>query len=124
METNMTHIGIFRRNKDGYTGTIRTLTLDREIDIKSAKPSQAANAPQFRILAGDIEVGSGWKRTGERAGEYISLLIDDPSFAHPIRANLFHLETDSDVFHLSWTRPLRSEKTRQVRLTETPQSSR
>jgi len=102
----MTHIGIFRRNKDGYTGTIRTLTLDREIDIKPANLSEAGNAPNFRILAGDVEVGAGWKRTGE----YISLLIDDPSFVYPIRANLFHLETDSDVFHLSWTRPSRSEK--------------
>jgi uncharacterized protein (DUF736 family) len=110
METNMTHIGLFKRNKDGYTGTIRTLTLDREIDLKPANPSEASNAPNFRILAGDVEVGAGWKRTGERAGEYISLLIDDPSFAYPIRANLFHLETDSDVFHLSWTRPSRSEK--------------
>jgi uncharacterized protein (DUF736 family) len=49
------------------------------------------------------------EQDGSRAGEYISLLIDDPSFAYPIRANLFHLETDSDVFHLSWTRPSRSE---------------
>jgi uncharacterized protein (DUF736 family) len=106
----MTHIGIFKRTKDGYAGSIRTLTLHREIDIRPANPSEAANAPNFRVLSGEIEVGAGWKRTGERAGEYISLLIDDPSFAHPIRANLFHLETDSDVFHLSWTRPSRREK--------------
>jgi uncharacterized protein (DUF736 family) len=36
-------------------------------------------------------------------------VIDDPSFAHPIRANLFRLERDGDIFHLSWTRPSRRQ---------------
>jgi uncharacterized protein (DUF736 family) len=106
----MAHIGIFKRTSDGYAGTIRTLTLDREIVIITASSSEAENAPSYRVLAGDVEIGAGWKRTGERAGDYVSLLIDDPSFAHPVRANLFHLERDSDVFHLSWTRPSRRDK--------------
>ncbi|MBV9910324.1 MAG: DUF736 family protein, partial [Hyphomicrobiales bacterium] len=29
----MAHIGIFKRKNDGYKGAIRTLALDREIDI-------------------------------------------------------------------------------------------
>lgn len=103
----MAHIGIFKRKNDGYKGTIRTLMLDREIDIIPAVGSDAENAPNYRVLTGEVEVGVGWKRTGERAGDYVALVIDDPSFAHPIRANLFHLERDSDIFHLSWTRPPR-----------------
>ncbi len=106
----MTHIGTFKRTEDGYRGAIRTLTLDQEVIIVPANPSEADNAPNYRVLAGDVEIGAGWKRTGERAGEYVSLLIDDPSFAHPIRANLFHLERDSHVFHLSWTRPTRRDR--------------
>jgi uncharacterized protein (DUF736 family) len=26
------------------------------------------------------EIGAGWKRTGEKAGDYVSLQIDDPTF--------------------------------------------
>lgn len=106
----MSHIGIFKRTTDGYAGTIRTLTLEREIVIITAASSNAENAPAYRILTGDIEIGAGWKRNGERAGDYVALVIDDPSFARPIRANLFHLDRDSDIFHLSWTRPSRQDR--------------
>jgi uncharacterized protein (DUF736 family) len=106
----MTHIGTFKRTTDGYAGTIRTLTLNHEVVVVPASPSDAGNAPHYRVLAGDLEIGAGWKRTGERAGDYVSLRIDDPSFAYPIRANLFHLERDSEIFHLSWTRPSRRDK--------------
>jgi len=106
----MARIGTFKRTTDGYAGTIRTLRLNHDIVIVPALPSDADNAPNYRVLASDVEIGAGWKRTGEHAGDYVSLLIDDPSFAQPLRANLFHLERDSDTFHLSWTRPPRRGK--------------
>jgi uncharacterized protein (DUF736 family) len=105
----MAHIGLFKRTSDGYAGSIRTLTLDRDVVIITAVARDADNAPDYRVLTGEVEIGAGWKRTGERAGDYVSLVIDDPSFTHPIRANLFHLERDSDIFHLSWTRPARRD---------------
>lgn len=101
----MIHIGTFKRTTDGYAGTIRTLTLYREVVLVPASPSDTANAPNYRVLANDTEIGAAWKRTGEKAGDYVSLLIDDPWLAHPIRANLFRGDTDGDTFHLSWTRP-------------------
>ena len=56
------------------------------------------------------EVGAGWKRTGEKAGEYVSLLIDDPAFTQPIRANLFQSgRRVRSRFHLLWNRPSRRE---------------
>ena len=109
----MTQIGTFTRTEHGFAGRLRTLSLDLELTLVPADASDADNAPDFRVHAGDEngpEVGGGWKRTGERAGEYISLQIDDPSFAQPIRANLFQSGSNRSAFHLLWTRPSRREK--------------
>jgi uncharacterized protein (DUF736 family) len=104
----MAQIGTFTRTTDGYIGTIRTFTLNRDvIIIVPVIASDADNAPNYRVLADDVEIGAGWKRTGDKAGEYISLLIDDPSFGQPIRANLFEVVRGGDTFHLIWTRPSR-----------------
>jgi uncharacterized protein (DUF736 family) len=95
----MAQIGTFTRNTDGYIGTIRTFTLNRDvIIIVPVIASDADNAPNYRILADDVEIGAGWKRTGDKAGEYLSLLI---------RANLFEVVRGGDTFHLIWTRPSR-----------------
>ena len=48
-------------------------------------------------------------RTGEKAGEYVSLQIDDPAFTQPIRTNLFQSGNDRSAFHLLWTRPSKRE---------------
>ena len=112
----MSLIGQFTRDDSGFIGHLQTLLLQQDIIIVPAEPSDAENAPDFRVHVFDgmnnetgAEIGAGWKRTGERAGDYVALVIDDPSFAHPIRANLFHLERDSETFHLSWTRPSRRQ---------------
>ena len=51
--------------------------------------------------------GGRWaaKRTGEKAGEYVSLQIDDPTFDHPLRANLFQSDDDKSAWGLHWNRP-------------------
>ena len=33
------------------------------------------------------------------------MLIDDPTFAQPIRANLFKSNRDGNAYHLLWNRP-------------------
>ncbi|WP_213773047.1 DUF736 domain-containing protein [Bradyrhizobium sp. dw_78] len=102
----MTQIGMFTRTTDGYTGTIRTLTLNRDVVIiVPAVEIDTENAPNYRVLAGDVEIGATWKRTGDKAGDYLALTIDDPSFGRPIRANLFQVVSSGDSFHLIWTRP-------------------
>src|SRR3546814_13714123 len=108
----MTQIGQFTRTKSGYTGRIHTLTLDRELTLVPAEPSDAENAPDYRIHRSDgsgpevgPEVGAAWKRTGEKAGDYLSMQIDDPAFDRPIRANLFQLDADKDNQTLQWNRP-------------------
>lgn len=104
----MAQIGQFTRTKTGYSGQVRTLSLDLELTLVPAEPSDAENAPDYRIHLGDDEgpeVGAGWKRTGEKAGNYVSLQLDDPVFPHPIRANLFHSNDDKTAWALHWNRP-------------------
>lgn len=107
----MAHIGTFTRTADGYLGRLRTLTLDVELTLVPVDRTDAENAPDYRIHLGvaadGVEVGAGWKRTGEKAGPYISLLINDPVFTHPIRANLFKADAAGSTFHLLWSRPSR-----------------
>ena len=105
-------IGTFRAAGGGYSGQLRTLSLSIELSLVPADPSDSENAPDFRVVAGEDEgareIGAGWKHVGEKAGDYVSLQIDDPSFLQPLRANLFKGDDDGHV--LVWSRPSRREK--------------
>ena len=107
-------IGQFTREESGFTGRVHTFTLYREISIVPADPSDAENAPHYRIHHGTDdgpEIGAAWKRIGEKAGEYVSLQLDDPTFEHPIRANLFQSADDKSAWGLHWNRsPKRGER--------------
>lgn len=111
----MSQIGVFARTTDGYSGRLRTLTLDIALSLVPAEPSEVENAPDYRIYVGaeggGPEVGAGWKRTGERAGDYVSLVFDDPSFTQPIRANLIQSNRDDSAYQLLWNRPSRRRET-------------
>jgi uncharacterized protein (DUF736 family) len=106
-------IGTFKANTDGFAGRLSMLTLDTELTLVSAEHSDSENAPDYRVLTGSgdemLEVGAGWKRTGEKAGAYVAVLIDDPTFTQPLRANLF--QGDGDTHVLVWSRPSRREAT-------------
>jgi uncharacterized protein (DUF736 family) len=111
-------IGTFKRTKTGISGRIRTLALDAELVLIPVDKRDAENAPDYRIHLRDNdgaevgpEVGAGWKRTGEKAGDYISLQLDDPTFAQPIRANLFQANEAGTAFDLQWNRPPRRNET-------------
>lgn len=104
----MANIGAFQKSKTGYTGRIRTLVIDAEVVLVLAKKSDAENAPDFRIHIGDAdgpEIGAAWKETGEKAGDYLSFQLDDPTLAQPIRANLFQSGDDESAWSLHWNRP-------------------
>ncbi|GGZ32576.1 DUF736 domain-containing protein [Asticcacaulis endophyticus] len=103
----MTQIGHFTRIRGLFSGRIKTLTLDAHIVLLPINQTDAANVPDYRIHLGDgdgPEIGAGWRRTGERAGDFISINIDDPLFSAPIRANLFQQEHDKKVWVLNWNR--------------------
>lgn len=100
----MATIGSFTANKDGYTGTIRTLTVNIKTRIVANDTKKTEGAPDFRIYAGRAELGAAWKAQtkGEKPRDYLSVLLDDPSFPEPIRAALFE-ENDESAF-LVWNR--------------------
>jgi uncharacterized protein (DUF736 family) len=110
----MPQIGEFTRETTSFVGRVHTFTLFREITIVPAEPSDADNAPDYRVHNGNEEgpeIGAGWKRTGERAGDYIALVIDDPALPQPIRANLFRDDDGGASWSLHWNRaPKRGER--------------
>jgi uncharacterized protein (DUF736 family) len=112
----MAQIGTFTRTQDGFAGRLKTLSLDAELTFVPATQSDAENAPDYRIHLGDdeagLEIGAGWKRTGEKAGNYISVLIDDPALTQPIRANLFQSDRQGRAFHLVWNRLVKRDDRR------------
>jgi uncharacterized protein (DUF736 family) len=107
-EISMTNIGAFQKTRTGYSGRIRTLVIDTEVVLIPTKKSEAEKAPDFRIHLGDAdgpEVGAAWKEAGEKAGDYLSFQLDDPTLAQPIRANLFRSGEDETAWSLHWSRP-------------------
>ncbi|MER9107124.1 DUF736 domain-containing protein [Mesorhizobium sp. M0848] len=100
----MAQIGTFTRNDDGFFGNISTLTLDAKLAILPAEKSDAENAPDHRVFCEGMEIGAAWDRAGEKAGNYLSVSIDDPSFTQAIRANLFQSDAEKSVWTLHWSR--------------------
>ncbi|HSF13245.1 MAG TPA: DUF736 domain-containing protein [Erythrobacter sp.] len=105
----MTAIGNFHTTPEGFEGRLRTLTLDVPLTIVAEQPVDNDKAPTYRVFAGEgdetYEVGAGWTHVGEKAGEFIALVLDDPALPFSLRANLF---TGDDGAHiLTWTRPSR-----------------
>lgn len=102
----MAQIGTFTRSTNGFAGTIKTLSLNAKVRLVPTRGTDGENAPDYRLIAGtDTEIGAGWKRVGEKAGDYVSVLVDDPAFVQPIRANLIRSEGDEKTFALLWSRP-------------------
>ncbi len=52
----MAQIGNFIRTRNGFSGRLRTLSLDIELTIVPADHSDTENAPNYRIHAGDARV--------------------------------------------------------------------
>lgn len=99
----MSTIGNFTASGNGYTGTVRTLTLNVKVRIvPNDKGSE--NAPDYRIVAGNgLEIGAAWKKLSKAAERpYLSVTLDDPSFPATIYARL--VEGEDGAHNLIWTR--------------------
>lgn len=97
----MAQIGTFKSDNGGFTGIIKTLTLNAKTTFR---PSEKDNdkAPDYRIFCGAIECGAAWKKTSRDDREYLSVKLDDPSFPSPIYASL--LECEGGEYRLIWSR--------------------
>lgn len=100
----MSIIGTFRKTDDGYSGTIRTMTINIKAAFVANDKNGNDKAPDFKIVAGERELGAAWKgkTKGEEPQEFLRVELDDPSFAAPLRAALFANGVDSTV--LVWSR--------------------
>ena len=103
----MATIGTFTAQGDGYTGSIKTLTLNVKAAVLRPNEKSDDKAPDFRIFAGQTEFGAAWKKTSQQNREYLSVKLDDPSFTAPIFANLFDDE-DGKSYNLIWSRARRT----------------
>lgn len=98
----MANIGTFTADKDGYTGTLRTLTLNVKVKLVPNDKGNSENAPDFRLQAASDDIGAAWKKTSDAGREYLSVTFDDPSFPAPIYARL--IEDESGTHDLIWSR--------------------
>ena len=108
----MAIIGQFTRTPSGFSGHISTLVLDHELIFVPAE-NAGDNAPEFRIRLGDEdgpEVGAVWKRSNEQAGTGYDIVLDDPSFAQPIRARFFQTDEQGRDWAVRWIRPKKRGK--------------
>ena len=100
----MAVIGTFSAVKDGYAGTIRTLTLTTKVSILANDRKESEGAPDFRIMAGTAEIGAAWRRTKQDSQEtYLRVKLDDPTLPHPIWGALVENSGDG-VARLLWRR--------------------
>lgn len=96
----MATIGSFTRDGDGFVGTITTMALKAKAAFKPiGKTSE--NAPDYRIYAGGVEIGAAWSATSKAGNPYLSVRLDDPSFAAAIFCRLIQV---NDGHALVWSR--------------------
>ncbi|MBZ0217881.1 MAG: DUF736 domain-containing protein [Fimbriimonadaceae bacterium] len=99
----MSIIGTFVATTDGYVGTIRTLVLHVKLRLVAVDSKPKDDSPDFRFLFGMQEVGAAWKAMTHEADsrEYLSAVIDDPTFPEPLRGALFE---ESGKLNFVWRR--------------------
>ena len=111
-------IGQFRRENEGFTGCLRTLTLDVSLRIIPTGFVGHSRAPEWRVHLADCdgaeecdhEVGAGWTHRSTRIGDYITIQLDCPGLARAMRANLLPDKQGEGAFVLLWSPRLRRPK--------------
>jgi uncharacterized protein (DUF736 family) len=102
-------IGTFTAIKNGYAGSIKTLTISAKVTILANERRESDGAPDFLILTGNSEIGAAWRRTKQGSEEtYLRVKLDDPSLPHPIWGALLESPEDG-VARLLWRRERREE---------------
>jgi uncharacterized protein (DUF736 family) len=102
----MAVIGTFTPTKDGgWSGTVRTLTLDIKARFVPNDNKDSDRSPAFRIYSGQSEIGAAWRErsAGDLPRDYLSVRLDDPSLPQPIAAALF-TTGDGEEAQLVWNR--------------------
>ncbi|SAK81923.1 DUF736 domain-containing protein [Caballeronia ptereochthonis] len=98
----MANIGTFTAEKDGFTGTLRTLTLNVKVKLVPNDKGDSENAPDFRVQVASHDIGAAWKKVSKAERPYVSVTLDDPSFPATIYARL--IESEDGTHDLIWSR--------------------
>jgi uncharacterized protein (DUF736 family) len=99
----MAMIGTFKLTQDGrFEGKVTTLTISTRLNIVPNTKS-SDDQPDYRVYAGNAELGAGWSKVSDRGNDYLSLVLDDPSFAAPVYAALVPT-AEPDAYRLVWNR--------------------
>ena len=78
-------LGNFKKTEtNGFRGSIRTLTLNLELAFEPNTEKKTDKAPDYRVTAGDLEIGAAWKKESEAGNAYLSVTLDDPALPAPI----------------------------------------
>ncbi|MFZ5836598.1 MAG: DUF736 domain-containing protein [Pseudomonadota bacterium] len=102
----MSVIGTFTPARDGgWTGAIRTLTINAKLRLVPDDNRVNENAPLFRVFTGQSRVGDAWaaRSGGDTPKDYLRVRLDDPSLPEPISAALFQSENGKEA-QLVWNR--------------------
>lgn len=103
----MSSIGQVTRQPNGsYKGHLKTLAFRAAVSIVPNPDKKTDEQPDYRVIAGGVEIGAGWRKLGESSGqEYVSLSLSDPSFGpQKLYANLGRAagQDDDDLFAIIW----------------------
>lgn len=102
----MSAIGYVQRQADGsFKGSIRTLSISAEIQIIPNR-GKVGQQPDYRVMAGVVELGGGWIGIGEVSQrEYVRLTLSAPELGNrPLYANLGRAagQDDDDTLAIIW----------------------
>lgn len=98
----MATIGTFTADKDGFTGQLRTLTLNVKAKLVPNDKGDNEHAPDYRVQAGALEIGAAWCKVSKADRPYISVTLDDPSFPATVYARM--IEGENGTHDLIWSR--------------------
>ena len=103
----MATIGTFTASNNGFTGSVKTPTLNVKATFVATE-KENDKAPDYRILAGATEFGATWKKTARQTDrEYLSVKLDDPKLPAPIYGSNRPASSEAGFFRAHGPRPRR-----------------
>ena len=105
----MAIIGTFTKTQTGYSGAIRTMTVNVKAAFVVNDKNGNDKAPDYRIMAGKTELGAAWRAQSKKEGSkpFLRVELDDPSFDSPVIAALFE-NREEGKSALVWARSRQS----------------
>lgn len=98
----MAQLGTFKKMDDGgFEGEIATLTV-KAAKVAIRKVEKRGDGPDFRVSSGKAEIGAAWSGESKDGRPYLTVKLDDPSFAAPAYCRLVEGEQECALI---WSRP-------------------